>query len=333
MKIQGFAAYSARRALEPFSYEAPKLKDYELLIKISHSGLCYTDLYMIDNDWRRSTYPLLPGHEVVGTVLKKGPLAKTALGERVGVSWVKSSCLVCPLCLQGETNICPTKISAYNNGSYGGFADYMIADSRFVYPIPDGLDSALAAPLLCAGATMYTPFRRFGITAAHHIAILGIGGLGHLGLQFARAFGCETTAISSSPSKEKEAKKFGADHFFSLDTLPDTPLFDFLLCTADFALDINQLLSLLQPNGTLIFVSRPSKGAALDFSYLVSTQRKIVGSNNANRFYMNEMLAFAARQKVAPQIEKMPLSEINQAIERLRANRVRYRIVLENPIR
>lgn len=328
MKIQAFAAFSPKESLKPFSYEIKELTPFEVLIKISHTGLCYTDLYMINNDWKRSSYPLVPGHEVVGKVVQKGTSSQIDLGKRVGVSWVKGACLHCENCLQGNTNVCPQKIGSYNKGAFGGFADHIVADSRFVYSIPDSLSSEHAAPLLCAGATMYSPFRRYNISAAHHVAILGIGGLGHLGLQFSKAFGCETTALSSSPSKREEAQKFGADHFHTLNNLPKNPSYHFILCTADIDLDWNQMLSLLKPGGSLCFLSRPSKGAHIDFAYLVSTQRQIVGSNNANRFHMKEMLEFCAKKKITPQVELMPLAKINEAIERLKKNEVRYRVVL-----
>lgn len=329
MKIHGFAAFSPSASLEPFSYDCKDLSPYEVLVKISHSGICHTDLYMMENAWKRSTYPLLPGHEVVGTIVKKGSLAESNLGERVGISWVHSSCLHCKECLSGDTNICQEKLSIYNKGKFGGFADFIIADSRFVYPIPESLDSCYAAPLLCAGATVYAPLIHHKIQANHSVGVLGIGGLGHLALQFCKAFGCEVSAISSSPSKEDEAKKFGASHFYTYDNLPISPQFDFLLCTVDANLDWNKILCLLKTNGTLCLVSRPSNGILFDATHLVSTQRQISGSNNANRAIMREMLSFAAMHKIKPQIELLPLSQVNDGIKKIQTNKVRYRIVLE----
>jgi uncharacterized zinc-type alcohol dehydrogenase-like protein len=329
MKIHGYAALAPREPLRSFTYDAPPLEPFEILIKITHCGLCHTDLHMIEDAWHRSTYPLLPGHEIIGTVVKKGSSAEVKLGKRVGVSWVASACLQCPQCLQGDTNICPTKKGVYNNGRYGGFADHVVIDSRFAFPIPEGIDSAHAAPLLCAGATVYAPLHRHPILPSHAVGIIGIGGLGHLALQFYHAYGCEVSAISSTPSKEKEAKNFGADHFYTWENPPSPFQFDFLLCTTDAPLDWNFVLTLLRPNGTLCLVSRPA-GLTFDPTYLVSTQRSICGSNNANRSVMNEMLSFAARHKIKPKIELMPLAKINEAIERVRTNSARYRIVLHN---
>ena len=328
MKIHGYAALHQKAPLSPFSYDAPALGPTDILIRITHSGLCYTDVYMIDNAWNRSTYPLLPGHEIVGIVVQKGSQAACNLGDRVGVSWVRSSCLACPECLQGETNVCQNKTGIYNKGRFGGFADHVIADSRFSFLIPHNLDSAHAAPLLCAGATVYAPAVRHRLQPRQSVGVIGIGGLGHLALQFYCAMGCIVSAISSTAAKEAEAKRFGAEHFYTFKDPPKPLQFDFLLCTADADLDWNALLSWLRPNGILCLVSRPLQGLRIDPAYLVSTQRTICGSNNASRSVLAEMLSFAARHGIKPQIELMPMSKINEALEKIRRNQVRYRIVL-----
>jgi len=328
MKIHGYAAFAPRETLRPFTFDAPPLFPHEILVKISHCGLCHSDIHLIDDNWKRSRYPLVPGHEIVGTVLKKGDAAENLkIGNRIGVSWIRSACLNCPSCLQGDTNTCPQKTSTCN-GHHGGFADHVIADSRFAFPIPESLDSAHAAPLLCAGATVYTPLRKQGIQGPHSIAVIGIGGLGHLGLQFAAAFGCEVTAISHSPSKKSEALSFGAHHFYTLDKLPAPLQFDLILSTVDADLDWNLILALLKPNGTLSFLGRPLTNARIDIANILSLQRHITGNSTANRSMMNEMLLFAARHKIKPKIEQMPLSDVNKGIERVKANAVRYRVVL-----
>lgn len=329
MKIHGYAALTPSKTLTPFTYEPKELRPYEVLIKITHSGLCRTDLYMMENDWKRSTYPLLPGHEIVGEIVKCGPLSTKALGERVGAGWIYASCLHCPECNQGETNICQNKIGIYNHGRYGGFADHVVADSRFVFQIPKDIDSAHAAPLLCAGATVFAPLMRFSIKPDWSVGVIGIGGLGHLALQFYRAFGCEVSAISGTPSKEGEAIELGAHQFYTLEKLPKPMQFDFLLCTTDANLEWDQMLPLLKPNGILCFVSRPPNGLLMKASLFVSTQRTIAGSNNASVKVMNQMLAFAEKHRIAPKIEEMPLSSINEAIEKVRNNKARYRIVLK----
>jgi uncharacterized zinc-type alcohol dehydrogenase-like protein len=329
MKIHAFAAMARGEPLQPFSYEPADLGPFEILVKVSHCGLCYSDIHLIDDDWKKSKYPLVPGHEIIGTVVKKGDAVTLKMGERVGVSWIRSSCLNCSVCYQGDTNICSQR-TVTCNGNYGGFADHMVADSRFSYLIPEGLDSAHAAPLLCAGATMYTPLRQNGIQGCHSVAILGIGGLGHIGLQFAAAFGCEVTAISHSKGKEVEAKSFGATKFLTLDSQPATGQFDLILSTVHSDLDWNQVIGLLKPKGTLCFVGRPGNPALIEIGNLISSQKKICGSSTASRALMNEMLAFAARHQIKPQIERMALADVNKGIERVKANAVRYRVVLEN---
>lgn len=328
MEIHAYAALAPGERLAPFTYAIPPLGPFDLLLKVTHCGLCHSDIHLIYDDWKRSKYPLVPGHEVVGTIVKKGAdVHHLKIGQRVGVSWLHSSCMQCPTCLEGETNICALKTTTCN-GHYGGFADQMTADSRFAYLIPDALDSGHAAPLLCAGATVYAPLRRHGITAAHSVAVIGIGGLGHLALQFAAAFGAEVTAISNSPDKKKEAKEFGAHHFITLASgIPSQ--FDFILSTVNADLDWNLVLSLLKPQGTLCFVGRPPNLGQLDIGALISFQKKVTGSSTANRAYMNEMLALAARKQIRAKIERFPLSEVNKAIERVKSNQVRYRAVLE----
>jgi uncharacterized zinc-type alcohol dehydrogenase-like protein len=326
MKIEGYAALSPGKILEPFAYTAKELGPFEILIQITHCGLCHTDLYMMENSWKRSTYPLLPGHEIVGRVIKKGSCATKELNDRVGVGWIHSTCMNCPECNQGDTNICQHKSSIYNQGKFGGFANFVVADSRFAYVLPDVLNSAHAAPLLCAGATVYAALKKQ--TRKGDTGIIGIGGLGHLAIQFAKAMGSNVSAISSSPSKEEDAKQLGASHFYTYQNPPKANSFDFLLCTVTHPLNWNQILSFLRPNGVLCFVSRPLEGIYIDPMYLVSTQKMICGSNNANTKEITEMFSLAAKENIRPWIEQMPLSEIHRAIEHLRHNKARYRIVL-----
>lgn len=207
----------------------------------------------------------------------------------------------------------------------------MTADSRFIYPIPDKLDSAHAAPLLCAGATVYAPLRRYKIQAPHKVAVIGIGGLGHLALQFASAFGCEVTALSSSLDKEQEARRFGAKHFVMLDqinSLEPSLSFDLILSTVHADLNWDKICSLLKTTGTLCFLGKPPSPITLDLLSGLSGQRSVSSSTVANRAILGEMLQFAAEKKIVPQIEIMKMTEINEAIKKVRANKVRYRMVL-----
>ncbi len=332
MTIHAFAAKTLKARLEPFSYPEPALGPYDVLIDITHCGLCHSDLHLIDNDWKKSVYPLIPGHEVIGTISKKGSAVQLSVGTRVGVSWQHSACLECSSCLTADTHFCPKRIATCN-GHFGGFASQMTADSRFIYPIPEGLDSAHAAPLLCAGATVYGPFRRLKIQAPDRVAIIGIGGLGHLAIQFANAFGCEVTAISTSPDKEKEAISFGAKRFTTLDRIAANPselslYFDYILSTVHADLNGDLICSLLKHTGTLCLLGRPSTPMNISLLSSLSSQRSITGGSVGNRMTIIEMLNFAAEHNISPKIEVMKMSEINEAIAKVRANKARYRIVL-----
>jgi uncharacterized zinc-type alcohol dehydrogenase-like protein len=215
MPIKAFAALEAKSRLQAFEVPVTPLGEQDVLVTISHCGLCHSDIHLIDNDWQVSSYPLVPGHEVIGTVSKRGAgVQHLQLGQRVGIGWQRSACLTCEYCIRGDENLC-TAQQATCVGHFGGFASAIQIDGRFAFPIPEALRSEQAAPLLCGGITVYAPLRTYGITPNMKIGVIGIGGLGHLALQFARAFGCDVTAFSSTPDKEAEAIHFGAHHFVS----------------------------------------------------------------------------------------------------------------------
>ena len=215
MTIHAHAAMAPRQTLNPFQYEPAGLGPWDVEVAITHCGICHSDIHLIDNDWGISSYPLVPGHEIIGTVEDAGAEVKhLKKGQRVGVGWQRGSCLVCEQCLKGNENLCPEN-RATCVGNHGGFAERIRVDSRFAFPIPDALASENAAPLLCGGATVYSPLKNYGVVPSMRIGVIGIGGLGHLALQFANAFGCEVTAFSSTPDKEKEAGLFGAHRFIA----------------------------------------------------------------------------------------------------------------------
>ncbi len=328
--IQAYAAKAASNRLKPFSYKPSPLKDDDVEIGIEFCGLCYSDVHLIDNDWKISNYPLVPGHEIIGKVVKKGSrVQELEIGQRVGVGWQSGACLHCKFCIQGDETVCPSKVRTCVE-QYGGFADKIVVDYHFAYPLPSQLDPQSSAPLFCAGITAYSPFKIYNVKAPHSVAVIGIGGLGHLALQFAHAFGCDVTAISSSADKEKEARKFGASHFLSTSDKPPSGSFDFILSTTHADLDWSSILKLLAPHGKLCFIGLPSKEITLPARLLISGNRSICGSGTGSRALMQEMLLFSARHKITPQIELFPMSQINEAIHRLKSNQARYRIVLKN---
>ncbi len=334
MSISCYAVLTPKSMLQSYEYPEPLLKPHEVLIEITHCGLCHSDLHLIDNDWGISSYPLIPGHEVIGHIVKKGnAVSYLTFGERVGVSWQHSSCLHCEYCLQGNDNLCAEKTMTCV-GRPGGFAKKMIADHRFVFPIPKEIDSAHAAPLLCAGATVYAPLVRYGIQAHHVIGVIGIGGLGHLALQFAKAIGCHVIAISRSKDKEKEALQFGAAKMIVVqnesELLNHAGSIDLILSTAPFPLNWTAILNLLKPNGKLCFLGKPQEDVPVPIGLLTSGQKSVTGSTVSPRWILTDMLRFANRHELLPKIEQMPMKEVNTAIERLKKNDVRYRFVLKN---
>lgn len=333
MTVRAYAAMAARSQLQPLTYEEGPLGPHDVEITISHCGICHSDLHLIDDDWGMGGFPLVPGHEIIGTITALGPeVQHLARDQRVGVGWQRSSCGLCEPCLRGEENICPQS-QATCVGHPGGFAERIRTDARFVFPIPTKLASENAAPLLCGGATVYSPLRRYGVTPNMRVGVIGVGGLGHLALQFARAFGCEVTAFSSTADKESEARSFGA-HRFVASNDPDalagvSGTLDFILSTVFVDLDWGAYLQALRPNGRLCIVGLPGVTMTFPAMHILLGQRSVSGSVIGGRAMIREMLEFAARHGIVAKTEVMPLAEVNAALAKLRANRARYRLVLK----
>lgn len=333
MSIECYAAYAAKERLRPFSYPEPQqLRPMEALVRISHCGICHSDIHLIDNDWKVSRYPLVPGHEIIGIIEKTGGAVRALKpGQRVGVGWQAGSCGHCEWCKRGEENLCPDD-EATALGHYGGFAQKVIVDSRFAFSIPRVMRSENAAPLLCGGVTVFSPLRRL-VARGQKVGIVGIGGLGHLALQFARALGYEVTAFSHSPDKEKEARHFGAARFVGSTRKSDlaklTRSFDFILITSYVKLDWAAYLGMLRPNGRLIVVGAVNEPLEIPSGAIISGQKGVVGSVIGSRPMIKDMLNFAARHHIAAQTEVLPLAQVNAALDKVRENKVRYRMVLE----
>ena len=331
--IRAHAALAAKQALDSYEYEPAPLHSMDVEIEISHCGICHSDVHLIDDDWAVSKYPLVPGHEIVGTVVATGDGVTHPVGQRVGVGWQRSACHECDQCRAGRENLCPTQTATCVK-NHGGFAERIRTDGRFAFALPASLDAASAAPLLCAGVTVFAPMRRWGVSAGARVGVIGIGGLGHLALRFLKAMGCETTAFTSSPDKRDEAVRLGASDAVSSthagELRGQAGRFDFLLCTVPAKLDWISYLQALKPNGVLCLVGAPPGLLQLPASQLVSKQRVICGSDIGSPAAIREMLAFAAEHGIGAQIETAPMSEVNVALQRVRENRARYRMVLEN---
>jgi uncharacterized zinc-type alcohol dehydrogenase-like protein len=333
-EIRAYAAASVGAPLQPFSYNPGDLRPEEVEIKVSHCGICHSDISMLDNEWGMSHYPFVPGHEAVGTVVALGEHAKgLQIGQRVGVGWTAYSCLSCPQCLSGHQHLCPTNQGTIV-GRHGGFADRLRAQWTWVRPLPDALDLAKTGPLLCGGITVFAPLLEFNVQPTARVGVIGIGGLGHMALQFASKWGCEVHAFTTSDSKEEEARKLGAHHVHN--TRADGALkklagsLDVIISTINVPLDAPALIDTLAPQGRLHVVGAVLKPMEVPAFSLISGQKSISGSPTGSPTAIDKMLAFAARHGVAPITETFPMSKVNDALDRLRSGKARYRIVLVN---
>jgi uncharacterized zinc-type alcohol dehydrogenase-like protein len=332
--IQGLAVHAAGAELLPFKYDPGKLGAQEVEIAISHCGVCHSDLHLISNDWGISQYPFIPGHEIIGKVAEIGADVKLIeVGQRVGLGWQSNSCGVCEWCSRGMENLCPAAEGTCVH-RHGGYADRVRANARFVIPVPDALESVNAAPLLCGGITVYNPLRTHGVNPSSRVGVVGIGGLGHLAIQFARVFGAEITAFSTSASKEDEARALGAHHFVNsreskaLREVAGT--LDFILSTVNADQDWGVYVAALRPTGTLCFVGVPPSPVSVHAFPLISGLRSISGNPTGSPFRLKEMMDVAARHGVKATTESFPMAQANAAIEKVKKNKVRYRAVLAN---
>ncbi|MEX1119199.1 MAG: NAD(P)-dependent alcohol dehydrogenase [Terrimicrobiaceae bacterium] len=332
--IHAYAASSARGPLQPFEYDPGELKPEEVEIKVTHCGICHSDLSMLDNDWGMTSYPFVPGHEVAGIVVALGREAKgLKIGQRVGLGWTAQSCLSCQECLSGDHQLCPTNQPTIV-GRHGGFADRVRAQWAWVRPLPESLDAAKVGPLLCGGITVFSPLMIHHISPTARVGVIGIGGLGHMALQFANKWGCEVHAFTTSDSKEAEARKLGAHHVHNtkqegaMKSL--TGALDLIISTINVPQDVPGLLNTLAPKGRLHVVGAVLEPMAVPAFPLILGQKSVSGSPTGSPTAIDAMLAFSARHNIAPVTETFPLSKVNEALDHLRSGKARYRIVLEN---
>jgi uncharacterized zinc-type alcohol dehydrogenase-like protein len=336
-KIKAYAATAKGRPLTPFEFDPGLLLREQVEIRVSHCGICHSDLSMIDNEWGFSAYPLVVGHEVVGTVVAAGEDVKRVKpGDRVGLGWYSRSCLACPQCLSGDHNLCTTAEQTII-GRYGGFADRVRCHWIWATPLPETIDAAKAGPLFCGGITVFNPIVQCGVQPTDRVGVVGIGGLGHLALQFLHAWGCEVVAFTSSDSKREEALKLGAHRTVSSrDSTQIRKLagsLSFILVTANVTLDWDALLSALAPKGRLHVVGAVPEPIPVAAFSLLAGQKSISGSPLGSPGTTARMLDFCARHSIAPTVERFPLSRVNEALDHLRAGKARYRIVLDNDLR
>lgn len=336
MRVNAYAALEAGKEVVPYEYDAGELPPLAVDVDITHSGICHTDVSMIDNEFGYSTFPVVAGHETAGVVRAVGSAVDPKhlqIGQRVAVGAIAGTCMGCEFCLSGRQQLCPERDDTVLRGDRGGFASSVRAsDWRFAYPIPDAIESQHAGPLLCAGVTVFAPFVRHNVKPTDRVGIVGIGGLGHLAIQVADAWGCDVTAISSSPAKRDEAVAFGADHFIATrDTneLADAAgTFDFILSTVSVNLPWDDYVNALRPQGTLSVVGVPDGVMNISPFTLLMSEKHVSGGVPASRTETVQMLDFMARTGVRPRVELFAMSDINEALTHVRDGKARYRAVL-----
>ncbi|KAK6922875.1 Alcohol dehydrogenase-like, C-terminal [Dillenia turbinata] len=342
VKAFGWAARDSSGVLSPFHFSRRENGDDDVTVKIFYCGVCHSDLHVAKNEWGFTNYPIVPGHEIVGIVTKVGKqVQKFRVGDKVGVGVLVGSCKSCEGCQQDLENYCPQLVFTYNSidcdgtKTYGGYSDVIVVHQRYVLRFPDNLPSDAGAPLLCAGITVYSPMKYYGMTEpGKHLGVAGLGGLGHVAVKFGKAFGLKVTVISGSQSKEVEAiNRLGADSFL---VTSDPAKMKAAIGTMDFIIDtisavhpLLPLLSLLRLNGKLVTVGLPNKPLELPIFPLVLGRKLIGGSDAGGMKETQEMLDFCAKNNITADIELIKMDEINKAMERLAKSDVRYRFVID----
>lgn len=326
---RGYAAFEVKGEMKPFSYPLRELSENDIVIRVTHCGICHSDIHQIDNDWSGSVYPIVPGHEIVGTVIEVGNnVKKFKVSDRAAVGCYVYSCGKCECCQRKEGNYCSKAVFTYNdflpdgNPTYGGYCNRLVIDENFANTVPSEISSEETGPLMCAGVTVYSPMKHFGLKAGNKLAIIGFGGLGHMAAKFGKAFGCEVTMISTSPHKESEAKELGVHFLLSSNQeqmRKTKDCFDMILSTvAGNALDLNVYLSMLKVNGKFIFLGISTEPHQFKVQSLVFKRLTLAGSLVSSVEEAQEMLEFCAKHHITPKIEIYPISKINEAVHRVR---------------
>lgn len=331
--IKAYAALEAGGELQPFEYDPGPLADHDVEIAVDYCGICHSDLSMLNNEWGITQYPFVPGHEVAGKISAVGKhVIKFKVGDRVGLGWHSSYCNDCNTCLEGDHNLCSSAQGTLI-GRHGGFADKVRAQVTSVVALPDELSSEKAGPLFCGGITVYNPMVQFDLKPTAKVAVIGIGGLGHMALKFLNAWGCEVTAFTSSEAKRTEALELGAHK--TLNSRDNEALsqaaysFDLILSTVNVKLDWGSYVQTLKPKGRLHFLGAVLEPVEVSIFALMGAQRSISSSPVGSPAIIAQMLEFSARHKIEPEVEVFDMKDINKAIERLDKGSPRYRVVLK----
>ncbi len=342
MRVHAYAAPAASQPLEPTTVERREVGPRDVLIEVKYAGICHSDIHTMRGDWGPQPYPLVPGHEITGVVAEVGAdVARHQVGDRVGVGCMVGSCGECANCRNGDEQYClngmvPTYAGTDRDGTttQGGYSTHVVVDAGYVLRVPAGLDAAAAAPLLCAGITTYSPLRRWGAGPGKRVAVVGLGGLGHMAVKLAHAMGAEVTVLSQSLKKQEDARRLGADHYYAtsdpgtFEQLADT--FDLIINTVSAGIDIGRFLTLLKTDGSLVNVGAPPEPLPVAVFGLILQRRSFAGSAIGSIRETQEMLDFCAEHGIAAEIEVISAAEVNEAWERVLASDVRYRFVIDN---
>ncbi|MFT4568405.1 MAG: fatty acid CoA ligase FadD9 [Saprospiraceae bacterium] len=334
LKVNGYAALEPKAKLQPYSYELGKLGPEQVDVKVSYCGICHSDLSMINNEWRSSQYPLVPGHEIVGEVVAAGSMVKNIkVGDKVGVGWFSESCMSCSQCMHGSQHLCrdrKTTIAPSN----GGFADYVRSHWAWAIPLPEGIDMSKAGPLLCGGITVFNPIIAAGVLPTDRVGVIGIGGLGHLALKFLKSWGCEVYAFSSNESKKEQIIKMGASKVINSRSKEELKSvrgqLDFIINTTNVTLDWSSYLKALAPKGRFFNVGMVLEPMAIPAGLLIAGEKVVSGSPVGSPGLASKMLDFCVRHNIYPEVEEYPMDKVNEAMAHLEAGKARFRIVLKN---
>lgn len=332
--IKAYAVMEAGGKLEPFEYDPGPLSDHDVEIDVDYCGICHSDLSMINNEWGVTQYPFVPGHEVAGRISAVGKhVSKFNVGDRVGLGWHSAYCNECQTCMEGDHNLCETAEETIV-GRHGGFAEKVRAQAASVVALPDNLKSESAGPLFCGGITVYNPLVQYDIKPTAKVAVIGIGGLGHMALKFLNAWGCEVTAFTSSESKVAQALELGAHKTLS-STDPDALKqaaysFDLIISTVNVGLNWNAYIRTLKTKGRLHFVGALLEPVKLNIISLMDAQRSISASPVGSPAVIAQMLDFADRHNISAEVEEFDMKNVNEAVDRLEHGSPRFRVVLKN---
>ena len=339
--VSAYAAPFAKAPLERTTISRRDLREHDVLIEIRYAGICHSDIHQARDEWGGAQFPMVPGHEIAGVVTEVGPgVTRHAVGDRVGVGCFVDSCRKCANCLAGDEQYCSVGMTGTYNSpdgdggrTQGGYSTHVVVDENYALSIPEGLELDVAAPLLCAGITLYSPLKRWQAGPGKRVAIVGLGGLGHMGVKIAHALGAEVTVLSRSEDKREDALRLGADHYRATgDPAAFADLagqFDLIVNTVSANLDLDAYLSLLRLDGTLVNLGAPEHPVSLSVFSLINSRRRLAGSMIGGIAETQEMLDFCAQHGLGSDIEVIPADRINEAYERVVAGDVRYRFVID----